>query len=361
MNIISNKNSLFDQKQVDVLSWLRFPLIVGVIFAHCNLYDLVVHWENAAPQWPGWLIWIFKYLYIIVFPARVQLLFIISGYFFFRAEKERDKFFFINKYKRRIYSLLIPYIIWNTIAIALQYVRFGIIEDGDFTITDYLSGFWNSTISSNGMPADGPLWFVRNLMIVSLLSPVIYILINSKYAFITIIALSLGLIFNIDIHTTGLTLDTILFFSIGALIALKKYDFTSIPHYIGIITLILYFPIQLLVISINENTSFIHLLDFSCCIIKITAVLYTVSLLFRKNILKATPQLTKISFFLYAIHGIIIGPIIKTMYLAMGDTNICLLTIYITTPLIIYFVSYILHKLLAKYSPNILKLLAGSR
>ena len=79
-----NTKPLYDQEQIDVITWLRFPLILGVVFIHTNIYSLVKMWEGASPQWPQWLIYVFNYLYLIVLPEPVPVLFIISGYFFFR-------------------------------------------------------------------------------------------------------------------------------------------------------------------------------------------------------------------------------------------------------------------------------------
>ena len=79
-----NIRPMHNQSDIDVITWLRFPLMIGVVFWHNNLYALVEIWEGTAPQWPHWLIYIFNYLHLIILPAPVPVLFIISGYLFFR-------------------------------------------------------------------------------------------------------------------------------------------------------------------------------------------------------------------------------------------------------------------------------------
>ena len=353
----------FDIEQVNVMSWMRFPLIIGVVMAHCNLYALVETWEGISPEWPEWIVYIFKYLYWIVLPARVPTLFIISGYFFFRSRENRGVHFFAEKFRRRIHSLLIPYIVWNAVAILVMYLRYNIVEGCNYSVTDYLSGFWSSTINNNGLPANAPLWFMRNLMVVSLLSPVIHYLLKEKWGLITIAAAAFCYIKNIEIPVDGINIEALLFFSVGAYIAIHKIDITAIPNHIGITTLLLYIPVQLLMNHYYNNAEYVYAIGLLASIIKVTAVFYLVSLLFKKNIIRPTIFLSKMSFTLYALHGIIIGPIIMVLYRLSGNTDnpIVLLGIYIATPLIIITVTYILYSILTKHTPKIAGIVTGNR
>ena len=355
------QRKIYDKEILDVISWLRFPLIMGVVLAHCNLYALVENWEGAAPQWSGWLVYIFKYLYWIILPARVPLLFIISGYLFFRTEGRRDKSFFIDKYKRRIHSLLIPYIFWNTIAIAIQYIRFDIIGGENYSLAEYMCGYWSSIF--NGNPADSPLWFMRDLMVVSLFSPLLYILIKGRYGFVVIAAFAVAYILNLRIPIEGFGTEAFLFFTTGAYIAVHRYDITSIPHNIGIVTLLLYIPLQLYSNEYESYSIYAQSVNLVTTAIKITAAFYAVSLLFKKNVLSPTPRLTKICFLLYALHGIIIGPIIKTLYynIPCNNNTFVLLAIYIVTPLIILAFTLFLFDKMKRYTPLLATILTGNR
>ena len=42
----------YDIEQINVMAWLRFPLIMGVVLAHCNLHAIITNWECCAPDWP---------------------------------------------------------------------------------------------------------------------------------------------------------------------------------------------------------------------------------------------------------------------------------------------------------------------
>ena len=353
----------YDIEQINVMVWLRFPLILGVVLAHCNLYAIVSGWEGANPDWPAWLVYIFNYFYWLLLPARVPTLFIISGYFFFRSQKERSVHFFVDKYKRRVYSLLLPYLVWNAIAILLMYFRYDIIVDNGYSLADYLSGFWSSAINGNGLPANNPLWFMRDLMVVTLMAPAINYLVKGRYGLLSIILLAACYAINVGIPVCGMSMEAILFFSVGAYLAIHKVDITSIPKHLGVMMLLLYIPVQLFMNGLSSDCEYIHCFDLLTSCIKITAVFYLVSLLFKKNILKPTPKLGKISFLLYALHGIIIGPIIMVLYKLSGATDnpLALLGIYVATPMIIMAATIGLYGLLTKFTPNIAKAVTGNR
>ena len=357
------KKEPYDIEQINVMSWLRFPLIMGVVLAHCNLYAIVSNWEGSNPDWPAWLVYIFNYLYWLLLPARVPTLFIISGYFFFRSQKERNIHFFTDKYKRRIHSLLLPYMVWNAIAVIVMYIRYDIIGDNDYSLTDYLSGFWSSAINGNGLPANNPLWFMRDIMVVTLMAPAINYLIKGKWGFWVIILLAACYVAGIEIPVSGVSMEAILFFSTGAYLAIHKVSITSIPKYCGIVMLLLYIPVQLFMNGLSSDCKYLYLFDLLTNCIKITAAFYLVSLLFKKKILRPTPRLGKISFLLYALHGIIIGPIIMLLYKLSGcsDNPLALLGIYVATPVIILAVTVVFYCFLTKFTPGIAKAVTGNR
>lgn len=357
------RNMVYDQERIDVMTWLRFPLILGVVVVHCNLFSQVTVWEGSEPDWPGWLIYIFNNFCYLLLPARVPTLFLISGYFFFRSNKKRDSDFFIYKFGRRVHSLLIPYIAWNTIAIAILYIRFNVISDCGYSLADYLSGYWDFTQRAGNDPADGPLWFIRNLMVVSLTTPVLYLLLKRKVT--AIIFISALILFNFigsDVQLTGLSNGAFLFFSTGACLAIHDIDFTRIPHKAGIPLMLMYIPSQLILNTFDDSSIYAPTAYLLTSAVKIPATLYIVSLLFRKGVLKPTPELTKISFLLYAIHGIIVGMILKSLYITMDSNNpAVLLGIYIATPCIIIAISYMLHAFLSRKAPFMASILLGKR
>ena len=120
----------------------------------------------------------------IIACCAVPLFFFISGYLYFnniplRGENSYSFSVWKQKSKNRVRSLLIPYLSWNLLVLLLFFIGQQIVgnsdalsKDGyklvaDYSVIDYLKAFY--AIDSTGMPVDGPLWFIRDLFIVSII------------------------------------------------------------------------------------------------------------------------------------------------------------------------------------------------
>ncbi len=116
----------------------------------------------------------------------VPLFFIISGVLFFR---NYDNSMYFKKIKSRFKSLFIPYIVWNTLC-----MLFSIITSYSF-ISNYFIGREKFIITlPNVIDAilnhgcNIPFWFIQELIILILLSPILYYIIKNKYIGISIIS-----------------------------------------------------------------------------------------------------------------------------------------------------------------------------
>ena len=187
-------------KQIDTFSQLRLPLIVLITFAH-----------SYSGVRAGWSMWdggwdTYEVLKLVVSETLVKVamptFFVMSGYLFFVNVTEWNAKTYWNKLRRRVKTLLIPYIIWNSaMAVKLK----------SFSLSIFIE------------PANMPLWFLRDLMIVSLLTPIIYIGVRKLGYWIFAILL--------PIYLTGLyavqpgpTPYAVCFFTLGAFLSIRKMD-----------------------------------------------------------------------------------------------------------------------------------------
>lgn len=188
--------------QYEVMRRVRLPLIILVTYAHS--YGAIR--EGYSLLGSGWDS--YEILKILVSQTLVKVavpaFFIMSGYLFFSNVEEFTKQIYWQKIRRRIKSLLIPYIIWNLL-MAVKLNSLGTL----------LSGLWT--------PVNMPLWFLRDLMIVSLATPIIYILIKKLGWWLIVILF--------PIYLTGLFAIqpepnpyAICFFTLGAILSIKKMD-----------------------------------------------------------------------------------------------------------------------------------------
>ena len=194
----------------DAITWLRFPLIFLIILLHCYSVQRL---EGSHETY-------FKVLYpfsLWLGETGVPGFFFISGFLFFLSKKT-----YSQKLRTRVHTLLIPYLLWNLMLLILYLIAWAVGYPQDingrslteYTITDYIRLFWDrgSFDDGNFVPLLCPLWYIRNLFIVSILSPLFYYLI--KYA--RVIFLMVVTIWWMMSYHNAFLPQTILFFSLGA-------------------------------------------------------------------------------------------------------------------------------------------------
>lgn len=203
-------NSEYQSRLSTVITWLRFPLIFFIILLHC--YS-VVGLEGDHSTY-------FKVLYpfsLWLGETGVPGFFFISGFLFFFSKKNYRK-----KLETRFHTLLIPYLLWNSLLLVLYLVAYaaGYPQDinyrniTEYTWTDYLRLFWDRGTYDNGnfVPLLCPFWYIRNLLIMSVLSPLFYYIIRyTREVFLILVTIWWFLTFD-----NAFIPQTILFFCLGA-------------------------------------------------------------------------------------------------------------------------------------------------
>ena len=198
------------QRFTEAITWLRFPLIFLIILLHC--YSTV--------RLPGDHGLYFRVIYpfsLWLGETGVPGFFFISGFLFFLSKKSYQQ-----KLETRFHTLLIPYLLWNALLIALYFLVnvAGYPQDingknmADYTYIDYIRAFWDrgSYDEGNFVPILCPFWYIRNLLIMSILSPVLYHII--KYVR-EIFLLAVAIWWLLTPHNAFIA-QTVLFFSLGA-------------------------------------------------------------------------------------------------------------------------------------------------
>lgn len=106
--------------QFNVFDWLRFPLITGVVFIHCfgKPFDYgAIDFAHLSGMdfYNLFRVSISQVLTHVCVPA----FYLISGYLFFIGLEEWTWNAYLNKLKKRSKSLLVPFLIWNTLCVLL--------------------------------------------------------------------------------------------------------------------------------------------------------------------------------------------------------------------------------------------------
>ena len=184
------------------IAWLRFPLVIMVIFIHSGGFGpLAINTHDITAMTGMDMYNILRMLISrIICNVAVPAFFAISGYLFFTNLDKWDWNIWRGKIKKRIFTLLIPYISWNILRFLFneflnisQKLRHGIdffscLEESmskvspsifcNYSITDTGYMNWNGVMTMMSVPVHVPFWYVRDLILLTLLSPAIHLTIK---------------------------------------------------------------------------------------------------------------------------------------------------------------------------------------
>ena len=290
----------------------------------------------------------------------VPMFFVLSGISFFKGYDNKK---YWGKIKNRLFTLVIPYLIWNTIWMLWEIFtsysflsRFSTSEPYPLTLTSILKGifFYNCNI---------PFWFIFDLIIFSFAAPLVFLIIKNKYiGILSVIALSVVSLFGIHLPTKVFYYPmAIVFYLIGAIIGFHFFDFSSKKSSKPLqVASVIFLSAYILAKNIIPQN--LHIDNYLT-----QTVVYTLALFSLWNIVdifieKIKPRaFYRRSFAIYAMHikvGIIILKILSIFTPQSEWTQIPKFIIMIISTLIIINITCIF---LEKFAPKIYATLMGNR
>lgn len=218
-------------RKLAFISQLRFPLAALVVLIHSNISGHFTvqgeQMEMARRVIHGFSVGLPSFA--------VPLFFAISGYLFFYGIQDFTAETYRKKLQRRIKTLLIPYVLWNCIAFLLFSGR--AIVKGEALSWPLSPDIWwgcrqlatshecvlGYTIEEATAPLLVPLWFMRDLMLLVLLSPIIHFLLKRMGWILVLLA---GILFHIHLYPNwgGISIMGLPFFCSGAVWAIQGKD-----------------------------------------------------------------------------------------------------------------------------------------
>lgn len=354
----------------EAINILRFPLIFSIVFIHFNISQgLTIHGVRYCLDLPFWLNKIAILFSNVLACFSIPLFFAISGYLFFRSSFNVDVY--KAKMTKRSRSLLVPYILWNLIALLIETLK-GIPSGnyGNWTIANFLATFWdtasmgvfnnNPQVSSDAYPQVGPLWFVRDLIVVSLLSPLVYYMIKRlKLLAIVVMGILWTVAPKLDVYYLSQFSTALFFFSLGAYCSLNKFLF-EFPKYVRLSTPVLFFGAAMTLLFCNNIyvTSFLWVLTPLLGIV--TAVILGMELS-RKG-MKANRKIVDASFFIYVTHGGLMPLVLKAVTAVyFVDSPIFYFIIYFMVPAITVSLCIFSYTIAKRVMPSVIGWLTGGR
>lgn len=366
------------------MDWLRFPLIILVVYIH-------YYGDSIASSTGTDTIGIQFYdslrnmMCHVVSRSAVPIFFLISGYYFFYG-KAFTLEAYKQKIKKRVRTLLVPYILWNTLLILVTLARkiAAVMLKGKplSSITDYFSQhgwldmYWscnslgthtdwlgNVIHPSGWAPILVPMWFLRSLIIVSLLSPLIYWFIK-KCGKVYLTVLLFAYLSHIWIYVPGSNISAFLYFSIGAFFAIKglniieTFQKVRIPIYIAY--LLLLFP---LIYFDGPNTLVGNYLYPFFVILGVVTYINLATYAMKRGWIKLHKSLSQSAFFIYGLHMIWVLTYTAKFFTKLFPWNDWWFASvrYMLIPVLCVLICYAIYKMLINRIPAVIKLFTGGR
>lgn len=375
------------QVQSQTIDFLRLPLAVLVVFIHTSQTDATlssIDYSNLSGS-------VISDILTVVFSKTiatiaVPLFFAISGYLFFINVKRWEKNEYFSKLKSRIKTLFVPYLVWNAIVLALSvgralYIYYtsgevNYILDQLSTVLGWLKPFWNQShygpiTNALGQqfyitfPYNGPFWFIRDLIGMCLISPIIYLVVRYTKVW-GLVLLVVALYTSVWIHIPGFGIEAFTYFSIGAYFGVHKKNLIVQARKIKIPTYII--CAIAFVFSLYGNLPDIgsfSLLRAANLLFVFTggvSIINIVSYSFDRGFVKVNPILSKSSFMVFAAHGLmlsVMSPLCK--YIFTSDSVISAVAHYFLLPLSVSALCVLLYYVVVRYFPCLAVILVGSR
>lgn len=366
-----------DSRLSSTFEILRFPLAVLVVFIHSfgggNVTTLAQDGVNVR---------IYDVLRIGISHGianvAVPCFFFISGYLFF-SHSAFGWGEYKGKLKKKCQTLLIPYLFWNMIPIIYSLCKricgaivkhdlsnlLGFLKSIDpYSIfisnevgTAATTDFWGNLMPLS-MPLNYPLWYLRDLILLVILSPLIFRMVSNKYNKVWMGTALIVFILGLWPYNDIISITAIVFFTLGAWIRLQRIDLLSILYnYRYFILLPSVFLYAILIYNNGSPLTNITILGgaFSTFVIGGTLVSWV------------NHERKDSSFFIFVthmlfistlnIHVVLFRPLLS--YFGEGDLVDCIQ--YLIGTLIVITLCIIFQRLMLRFTPKIYTFATGCR
>lgn len=333
---------------------VKFIAIVLVVYFHAYTTGVNFSDGTSVLDLPVWLQVIEKGLSQVIAGCNVQIFFLLSAILLFRSEQRYG-----TVLKKKIRTLLLPYLIWNTFWVAV----FVVLQSLPFT-TAYFSGNNTPILQSSvkewlglygigqSFPHCHPLWFVRDLMVMVLIFPVIKKVVNRFPGTMLCIGILLT-IFPFSFY--GKT--ALAWFLMGAAIVKMQIHMTALDKISTTKMSAVYFAgaLAAFLVDIGAVRSVFTLIGVLFWV-RISREIYV-----RGNIRKGFLWLSQWTFMIYVLHELTLTSIRKVCLRLLPTSPVNLLLEYLLIPISVMTGCILTGIILKKCMPGLYSFVTGER
>ena len=261
--------------------------------------------------------------------------FIMSGCLFFQGVTEENaKIKITEKLRKRVQTLLIPYLLWNFLYYAV-YLCFG---KASFSLPVFFTAVFH--YSCNPV-----FWYLFQLILITVLTPVLYFILRKRISgilFLSFVFLLAAFWGKVPFHYCNE--DALFYYSLGAFYALcgKK----EVPFAGALAGFTFFCLAEKLVPAACMNAVSVGLRASGA------VLLWRITGFF--SVKGKLPEWMKIGFFIYATHYLVI----RAVWAAGFSGSI---PVYFLMPVICIFTGYALFVIMKRFLPRVLSVLTGGR
>lgn len=400
--ILSITMNRLDNIQSRTIDLLRFPLATMVVFIHIYANTTPIP-ETDYPLLSGSGIYNVLEIFLSnTFPRiAVPAFFFFSSFLFFKKLEEWDWRVYANKLNSRVKTLLVPYVLWILMSFfiiaiiptlcelfrtgswesALQVFQESRPTDAGQNVMSMKSLFWDAQgwvydanvdwlglYTNKRYPLVATLWFVRDLMVMMLLSPVIYWFLRKTKVY-GLVALILANVFDVWPHITGISIAAVLFYSMGAYLAIFRLNMIEVARKVK-------YPawavaILSLAISTYYDASGPYGSFFIACytISGVWCAISLASMLVMRYDIKPNIFLVRSCFFVYCLHLMPYDRVCNTptSFFVQRVTSLfagiphTMFVQYIAPAILVIPTCLFVYYLLSRFCPSFSRLLTGNR
>lgn len=361
-----------DKKLSQLINAIRFPLIILVLYIHFV--------PNVAVEIPSTFsfktIHVFCQSFISYNIGRIAVpaFFLISGYLFFykfnltqsnATELGATLTYTKQQCVKRLWTLLIPYFLWNALKILSIPIRAGVLHlvggDASADIAELLDrGLLDCFVA----PINFPLWYLRDLICMCLISP-LFVLAYRYLRHWGILLLVAVYLLDIESGLVGFSSTAILYFGLGAYLSLSACDV------VGYIQRFRYYPISVALVVLFVGTMYYNAVPYReywirpAILLGCIGIFYPFARLIERydSIKHLCLRYACSVFFIYAIHEIYLRNWVQGLFsrLPLMNDGVGLILSYFLMPIVLLLICLSLDKLIKKYLPYCYSYLTGTR
>ena len=304
----------------------------------------------------------------------VPLFFLVSGYLFFLGQWSWSKY--AGKLKRRVNTLLIPFLFWNLATWAIytagrripqtrMYFGGGVWPPaGQVSFLGYIGALFG--ISAR-YPIDYQFWFIRDLIALVVLAPVIYFLLRGKWL-LPFLLILFGLWFAAAwpdlwpsiVHSIFLPeqIEATLYFSLGAYLSQPGKDVTCLDKF-GPWISAAFFVFLVLHSTYQDRLPYLHKFVI---LFGVPSLWWLTGLALGSAKLKASLiGLVGDGFFVFAAHEPLQTVVRKVSYRLFSPTaGASVLALYLLTPVCMIALLVVVRRCLLKIMPRFTGVITGN-